>query len=78
MTHKAQVKGANSRKKKAFENLNNIRAYEFIKSINNLEKLTYAQLTKMLNDNNFLTSKGKKQTPCSVWLLCKRYDLKNN
>jgi DNA invertase Pin-like site-specific DNA recombinase len=72
LTQEARLKGAMKRKEIAFNNPNNVRAIAVINLLMKQSKMTYAEIAKTLNSDGFFSSRGKPQSPYSVWLLVKR------
>lgn len=71
-----KAKSAESKRRKADENANNVAASNEIKRFATTGvKRTLQAIADHLNNNGFYTSTGREHTRKSVQLLCKRYDI---
>ena len=72
LTLEARKKGAWRMKEKAMMNKNNLRAISIISLLINQPGITFAKMADRLNDGGFKTSRGKKHSAYSAWMLAKR------
>jgi hypothetical protein len=75
LSSEAIAKSNKTNRKKAEDNPNNKRAVAMLKVLAEQGK-TLTEMTRILNKEGFVTSKGYEFRPSQVYVLLKRYNLK--